>query len=542
MNPRKRLKKEFEQMEIPSKETVLPHRTKTVLSETPKYRTAKKRLMTAPLVVVMAMLFAIGAAAAGGIILSRVNAKMLTGNHVRLTEVPEGYVGIYTIEDLIRLNESLKSYDPIPSTHYILMNDLTFTEEDYAQGGICEGGWDGAVGYMSSFWHMLLYKSGNHDWEDQICFINGNGHVIRNLKINVDANEYLAPDVNRNGVTRPRCALFVGLFTNLGRRYLQVINLGIEGCEINIKGNDIPIANHLTGNNEEELYQICVGAVASTAEYLGGCYVNGLTLNLDLDNCYLTNPNGERYDHSIEDRHIYGVGSVVGYAQYVDACYAENVEMNISVDSEPFGILYAGGIAGHAKTCLTSWSSGQINAAGSGFAEIVTDEIVPEIQSAMIPQIIPEDAFNELKTKLVAKYGEDSFAVKKILVYFTRKDIHQTVGGAQSADNQVVFERWNRILNKFSGKEEVIYDVLYLFDPTTSPSDTSDIVGQIIAAFESEEAYRMFCAERNIMLGQIYCYSYAPSEKVTEERAPGFDFETLWTIRDGRPKLKIFEN
>jgi hypothetical protein len=541
MNTRKRLKKDFDHMEIPSKETVLPH-TKTAVPTPTVHRTVKKRWLTAPMAVAMAMLLVIGVAAAGGIILSQINARILTGNYAQLTEVPEGYVGIYTVEDLVKLNESLKSYDPLPSSHYILMNDLTFTEEDYAKGGICEGGWSGAVAHMSSFWHMQIYEPDVNDWEDQICFINGNGHVIRNLKIHVDANEYLAPEVNRNGQTRPHSALFVGLFTNLGRRYLQIINLGIEGCEINIRGNDIPIANHFTNNQDEALYQVCVGAIAATAEYLGGCYVNGLTLNLDLDNCYPTNPIGERYDQSIEDRHIYGIGSAVGYAQYVDACYAENVEMNISVDSEPFSELYVGGIAGHAVTCLTSWSSCEINASGSGFSGIVTDEIVPEIQSAMIPQIIPEEAFNELKTRLAAKYGEQSFEYQKLLAYFVRKDLSPAAGDTQSNNNRFFFERWNRILNKFSGKEDVNYDVLYLFDPTTTPKTTSDIVDQIVAAFESEEAYRRFCAERNIMLGQLYCYRYGAEQTVTEANAAGFDFETLWVIRDGRPRLRIFEN
>ena len=68
------------------------------------------------------------------------------------------------------------------------------------------------------------------------------------------------------------------------------------------------------------------------------------------------------------------------------------------------------------------------------------------------------------------------------------------------------------------------------------------IVDQIVAAFESEEAYRRFCAERNIMLGQLYCYRYGAEQTVTEANAAGFDFETLWVIRDGRPRLRIFEN
>ena len=546
MNIKKHLKKDFNRVEIPSKETVLPHAKPKPFTARHSRRMPGKRWLTAPVAISMAILLMISVAAAGGIILSHINAKMLTQNSAQLTEVPEGYTGIYTVEDLVRLNEAMKlnrsknKDAPELATHYILMNDLTFTDEHYAAGGICEGGWDGANTSTRSDWHMAIYEPDASAWDDQICFINGNGHVIRNLKINVDANEYLAPEVWPSGTIFTKNTLFVGLFTNMERRYLQVINLGIESCEINIKGNDLPIFYGFS--NDEDLYDICVGAIAASAEYIGGCYVKDYTLNIDFDNCYVTKREGEIYDYEIEKYHTYGLGAVVGYAKYVDACYAENTEMNISVNSEPFSELYAGGVAGHATTCLTSWSTGKINTSGNGFVNIVTDDIVPERQSAMIPQIIPEGAFDELKIKLAAKYGEDSFAYKKMLAYFVRKDINAANGERQSEENQLAIERWNRILNKFSGQEEVSHDVLYIFDPSTSQTVASGIIEQIVAAFESEDAYRMFCAERNIMLGQLYCYTYPESAAITEADAAGFDFERLWIIRDGRPRLTIFEH
>lgn len=492
--------------------------------------------------IAMAMFLVIGVAASGGIILSHRNAKILMDNHLRLTEVPEGYVGIYTIEDLVRLNEAMKSKfsqkdenSPTLATHYILMNDLTFTEEHYAKGGICEGGWDGvnSVGYSSDP-HMQIYEPDATAWDDQICFINGNGHVIRNLKINVDANEYLAPDNFLDHITTKN-VLFVGLFTNMERRYLQIINLGIEGCEINIQGNDLPIFYGFS--NADDTYDICVGAIAASAEYIGGCYVKDLKLNVEFDNCYICGIHGEIYDYVINNYHTYGIGALVGYAKYVDASYAENAEINVSVNSEPFSELYVGGVAGHATTCLTSWASAKINASGSGFDEIVADDIVPELHHAMIPHIIPEEAFVEFKAKLAAKYGEDSFEYKKILVYFTRKDL-------STNENlyQPFFERWNRILNKFSNQNDISHDVIYIYDPSASQATTSVIVDHILAAFESEKAYKMFCAERNIILGQLYCYSYTDNQIVSETDAAGFDFETLWTIRDGKPHLRIFEH
>ena len=50
------------------------------------------------------------------------------GTIPHLTEVPEGYVGVYTKDDLdyVRLNMSGK---------YILMNDIIFNTEYYQKGG-----------------------------------------------------------------------------------------------------------------------------------------------------------------------------------------------------------------------------------------------------------------------------------------------------------------------------------------------------------------------------------------------------------------------
>ena len=107
-------------MEIPSKETVLPH-TKTAVPTPTVHRTVKKRWLTAPMAVAMSMILIIGVAAAGGIILSHLNANVLTQNSTRLQEVPEGYVGIYTIEDLMAINTSLQ--DGTAETHYIFMNE-----------------------------------------------------------------------------------------------------------------------------------------------------------------------------------------------------------------------------------------------------------------------------------------------------------------------------------------------------------------------------------------------------------------------------------
>lgn len=82
----------------------------------------------------------------------------------QLTEVPEGYIGIYTKEDLDNVRNDL-------SANYILMNDIVFEESDFEEGGefYNEGkGWlpigvDSKTAFSGEF--------------------NGNGFVIKNINI-----------------------------------------------------------------------------------------------------------------------------------------------------------------------------------------------------------------------------------------------------------------------------------------------------------------------------------------------------------------------
>ena len=81
-----------------------------------------------------------------------------------ITTVPEGYVGIYTKDDLdnIKLNLSGK---------YILMNDIVFTEEDYAEGGSFYNSGKG--------WSPI----GTKDYPFTGIF-DGNTYKIHNLTVN----------------------------------------------------------------------------------------------------------------------------------------------------------------------------------------------------------------------------------------------------------------------------------------------------------------------------------------------------------------------
>lgn len=85
-----------------------------------------------------------------------------------LTEVPKGYTGVYTIEDLYCIRNNL-------SGSYILMNDIDLTEAT-AKGG----DWD----FGGKGWNPI----GSNDEYDDLEFsgiFNGNGHSITGMRIEV---------------------------------------------------------------------------------------------------------------------------------------------------------------------------------------------------------------------------------------------------------------------------------------------------------------------------------------------------------------------
>lgn len=79
-----------------------------------------------------------------------------------LTEVPEGYIGIYTKDDLfdVHLNTS---------ANYILMNDIIFDKSDFDENYNDGMGWIPIASFSGTF--------------------DGNGYKISNLIITGDASE-----------------------------------------------------------------------------------------------------------------------------------------------------------------------------------------------------------------------------------------------------------------------------------------------------------------------------------------------------------------
>lgn len=282
-----------------------------------------------------------------------------------ITTVPDGYVGIYTKDDLdnIKLNLSGK---------YILMNDIVFTEEDYAEGGSFYNsgkGWS-PIGSSSSPFRGIF---------------NGNGYSIINIKINNPSGDYK------------------GLFASAKEATLENISL----LNAEISGNNYigGICGYLVG--QSTISNCFVSGYISGNKYVGGIcgYVFNETYNYK-DYVFNTIISGNNNVANIVG--VKNVGGIVGLSvtsetssvyyvmiySYVNISKCVNTG-NISGDSNIGGILghsytksntattntsvwnclnvgyilsdinYAGGIVGLNGSCGNNLSTGIISSVGA---------------------------------------------------------------------------------------------------------------------------------------------------------------------------------
>ncbi len=207
-----------------------------------------------------------------------------------LTEVPEGYVGVYTKDDLdyVRLNMSGK---------YILMNDIVFEDSDFVKGGTFYNSGKG--------WEPIGTPSTNFTG-----IFDGNGYKISNLYINDTEQDYM------------------GLFGYIDSAIVK--NIALENGSIT--------GGNYVGGIVGEISNSCVENCVNSAQIKGKKDVGGVVgFSYDADVKFCSNSGDVIADGS-------NVGGVVGQffspknRRYIECCYNSG---NVS------GVSLVGGVAGY---------------------------------------------------------------------------------------------------------------------------------------------------------------------------------------------------
>lgn len=434
----------------------------------------------------------------------------------RQDSVPEGWVGIYTVEDLDRIRHDRHG-------KYILMNDLTFAED------------------APPFTPIGSYE------EPFMGQFDGNGYVIRGLKLEATQDTPAVEETNYvvDGVYRPVTyhkaesipALYVGLFAYSGFRDLypyfygdrpyegMIINLGVENATVTVE-------------NAGNAY---VGILAGHASYVAGCYVKDSTLTV----------NGYTREAEFGELSL-RVGGLAGEAQLMDSCYTLNNRVTLAGTRELYVTdcsCFTGALAGSLYTVITSYSADckvtadhPDTARGDLYGHVsLLPRVMNHTQFWMVYEryyrathgLTPEEPLPE-NWKTAYEPGSDAdFYCRRFYSYYVAKPL-----SILSGDMGMDFSNLNPALLMGEFSPEIN---MYLLDVALTPEEAIRMERELAEKVGIETLCEIMTYD-NFKIGPLDCYVLNTDKAYKRSDFSEFDFDSIWKMKDGRPILRIFEN
>ena len=465
----------------------------------------------------------------------------------QLSEVPEGYVGIYTASDLDLIREDTDG-------NFILMADLDLGGKEHTPIGDYLNPFDGKF--------------------------NGNGHVISNFTITasgaaiwetVSGEEYeqrLKAEKQKRGGGKyvlfnayelPAYSLFgldgrfniagnadvqngydlqyisaVGLFGNAGNA--TITGLGVENAAITVSDADYT----------------AVGVIAGQVGYISSCYVKDSTVTVGANTTAVEEyANGKEIDvfdymrgasmASFDCERVYSVsvGILCGEAFAIDSCYTDG-ELNASgIGSENinYSTLSAGLLAGYGGSAVSSYSTATVNIEGNIFK---SQGILGK--SSLVPSFIYVEAYKKL---LKDGLGNGKFDIEDPSTrnYASYDVIRFAALVSWDYDNALLYDE------QYANIKE-IEEVFFVSGKGTQTDENFCYIYGLFDRYMRMEMQHIIEKDGNVpiieqiykdegmRIGSIRCYT--PEGKEKAEFYEGFDFTDVWTMKNGMPELKIF--
>lgn len=227
--------------------------------------------------------------------------------------VPEGFVGIYTVEDLIEIRNNL-------SGKYILMNDIDLSAYE---------NWE-PIG----------------DRNEAFCGIfSGNGYSVQNLKIDNTGNT----------------EIISGLFGYT--KNAIIFNLSIFNAVINIDGTESVCAGTIVGLCSGGTIANCISSGSITVSVSKKGNVGGIAgySKTDIINCF----SDVSFKVDCGTRLTY-VGGITGVTHNIIS--QSSNKKSLSISSESDAMVVAGGIAGGSfNEIINCFNIGNVNAFSSSY-------------------------------------------------------------------------------------------------------------------------------------------------------------------------------
>jgi len=475
-------------------------------------------LAAAVVLVVMSM-----AIAAAPFVRSFLNSRILTEDGVeRLTEVPEGWIGVWTAEDLDAVRFGL-------GENYILMEDIEFYPEDFEDGGRFAGGWIPIGTKRDPFFGIF----------------NGNGHTVRGLCVTnrifspgdparscVGLFGYceldlFRPNYNYPPDTDPADVIPRDIVTDI-RGYIK--NLGIEDARIEAEYTA-----------EDHSHVLSVGCAAGYSAFIVGCYADraeiDVTVGADMFAYDENDPLWQYGSDFLSDKvdAYLGVGGVAGSSYMADACWS-GADISVTADCPiDGGPSYAGGVVGRTSSCTSSYFCGTISAPGD------IDRGVCFIPEDDVPWVLTYPILSEIMDRLNALSGEE--------VRVRERETLDTWGTENPEYLEYRFTKPSEhffayycecIFARDIGQDLFTSDAagesFYLLDLSAKPREFKSLRNQIREAFP-DGSFAEFCRENGLKYG---CFETHDLRADPLPDFEGFGSPVWKTGGNGLPVLSVF--
>ncbi len=474
----------------------------------------------------------------------------------QLTEVPEGYVGIYNADDLDLIRND-------PDGNFILMADIDLGGKEHAPIGDYlnpfDGKFNGNGHVISNFtitssgaaiWETVSGEEMKARWQAAMDGYNSRSKLMLDA-YNLPAYSMFGVDGRfDNGRSSSRnydtydlqYVNAIGFFGNAGNS--TITGLGIENATVTVTDADYT----------------AVGVIAGQAGYVSACYVKDSTLTINADTSaveeYAALPKVQIEDvfdymegivRELSEGYrsatvVYSVsaGLLCGEVFAIDSCYTDGVLNASGTGSESinYSTVSAGMIAGYGGSAVSSYSTATVNIEGNVFG---SRGILGK--ACLAPCFLPQDVFRSLVNDHMEGdyYNFDGNMEERskcktrekirFIAFYLEKDI-EILRDPRHADIREVEE-----IFFVDGNGMLSFDTFMMCTPLATRFEKIehqhmiDKLGDIPAI---EQMYR----DAGMRVGSICCYT--PEGKENAKFYEGFDFTEVWTMKNGMPALKIF--
>lgn len=475
-----------------------------------------------------------------------------------LTEVPDGWIGIYTVDDLESIRENLDA-------NYILMCDIRIPDAEYEPGGRYENGFT-PIGEATRYYRITeeggtktfeevdpnaTYSNYSIAVKDFRGNFNGNGHVLSNLHIRsfMDGNAGLFASVESTYVLSQNKAYFAqsendgDMAQPTGYNYDMstiggvIKNLGIEDSSIVIDDMDETLQRGRS---------VYIGMIAGKASTIAGCYVKNVTIDVT----------------STSGANVFTAGGLAGEALLVDSCYAIadiRTEAYTAYTDREF-VNRTGGVAGMSDSCITSYFDGTISTNGEDCGVTYCDGTQPPIMinlpvmEEIVYRMVCHDSgidfdrdemtsYREVEAEDRATLSEEELANRDSLNWYeTSGHLTDMIRYAKKNGlkddalwNTVKFMsfyanvKYRQVQDFFTypvDSEKMEYP--FFIDPYTKPRERTEL-SRLLSLVFTEDEFVTLCQENGIKYG---CYDNYDLRYDTARSYDGFDTNYIWYVQD----------